>query len=174
MIDPRFPIGELRLQPMYSNQERQTNIELLRQAPAKLNAAVLGLSNDQLDTPYRDGGWTVRQVAHHVPDSHMNAYIRIKLALTEDKPVIKPYDEAAWALLSDTPQTPIEVSLALLEAVHTRWITIFESLEGADWQRQYLHPVNGPTSLEGTLAYYVWHGHHHIAHVTNLHKRSGW
>jgi hypothetical protein len=174
MTDPRFPIGELRLRPAYTADEHRENIELLRQIPANLKAAVSGVSKDQLDTPYREGGWTVRQVTHHVPDSHMNAYIRVKLALTEDKPVIKPYDEAAWALLADTPHTPVEVSLALLEAVHTRWLAIFASLEGADWKREYLHPVNGPTSIEGTLAYYVWHGQHHIAHITNLRQRNGW
>ncbi len=174
MPDLRYPIGEFRRQASYSPKERLENIELLRQAPVSLRSALVGLSDAQLDTPYREGGWTLRQVVHHIPDSHLNAYTRVKLALTEDKPVIKPYDETAWASLTDTQQTPLEVSVVLLEAIHTRWINIFQSLNESDWQRDYLHPVNGATSIEATLASYVWHGQHHIAHITQLRQRKGW
>jgi uncharacterized damage-inducible protein DinB len=174
MSDLRYPIGEFRRKSSYTPEEKHTNIALLKQAPGELRSALAGLSATQLDTPYREGGWTVRQVAHHVPDSHLNAYTRIKLALTEDKPVIKPYDEVAWATLADTQHTPLEVSLALLGAIHTRLAVILESLVEADWQREYLHPVNGATSIETTLASYVWHGQHHTAHITALRQRNGW
>jgi uncharacterized damage-inducible protein DinB len=174
MSNLRFPIGEFRRKANYSLEERRANIALFKQAPEALANALAGLSDAQLDTTYREGGWTVRQVAHHVPDSHLNAYTRVKLALTEDKPVIKPYDEVAWAKLADTQHAPLEVSLALLEAVHTRLVILFESLKDADWQREYLHPVNGPTSIETALASYVWHGQHHTAHITELRKRKGW
>ncbi|MGL4610329.1 MAG: YfiT family bacillithiol transferase [Trueperaceae bacterium] len=174
MSDLHYPIGEFQRQPGYNSEEKRKNIELFREVPSSLRAAVAGLSAQQLDTPYRDGGWTLRQVTHHLPDSHLNAYTRIKLALTEDNPVIKPYDEAAWALLADTKQTPLEISIALLEAIHTRLIAIFEALNENQWKRDYLHPVNGVTSIETTLASYVWHGQHHIAHITNLRQRRGW
>lgn len=174
MSDLRYPIGEFRRKSRYTSEERQVNIALLKQAPNALRSALAGLSAPQLDTPYREGGWTVRQVAHHLPDSHLNAYTRVKLALTEEKPVIKPYDETAWALLADTQYTHLEVSIVLLGAVHTRLAIIFESLEESDWQREYLHPVNGATSIEATLASYIWHGQHHIAHITNLRERKDW
>jgi hypothetical protein len=132
------------------------------------------LSTQQLDTPYREGGWTVRQVAHHVPDSHMNAYVRFKLALTEEDPVIKPYAEDRWARLGDTQATPIEVSLALLESLHSRWVGLLRSLRPEDWKRTFRHPELGLVSLEKNLAMYSWHGRHHVAHITELRKRMGW
>ena len=144
------------------------------EAPAKLRVAVAGLSNEQLDTPYRDGGWTVRQVIHHVPESHMNAYIRFKLALTENEPTIKPYDEAAWAETPDVRETPIEVSLALLENLHTRWVVLLKSLSDADFRRQFRHPELGVVPLEKNLALYAWHGNHHVAHITSLRERKQW
>lgn len=174
MSDLRYPIGEFQRQSNYTPEQRQGKIDLLKQAPQSLRAVLAGLSELQLDTPYRDGGWTVRQVAHHIPDSHLNAYTRVKLALTEDRPTIKPYDEGAWATLADTKRVPLEVSVALLEAVHTRLAAIFESLQEADWKREYLHPVNGATSIEATLASYVWHAQHHTAHIKNLRQRKGW
>jgi uncharacterized damage-inducible protein DinB len=174
MIDPRYPIGQFERQDQYSVQARLELIERLRQTPSSLHTALLGLDDAQQNTPYRDGGWTVRQVAHHVPDSHLNAYTRVKLALTEDRPIIKPYDEEAWAQLEDTKRVPLEVSVALLEAVHTRWVAIFQSLSEVQWKLEYLHPVNGAMSLEATLASYVWHGEHHIAQITALRQRQGW
>ena len=149
-------------------------ISEIERAPAALRAAVAGLSDAQLDTPYRDGGWTVRQVTHHVPDSHMNAYMRWKLALTEDEPTIKPYAEDRWAQLADTQSTPIEVSLVMLESLHDRWVRLLRSLGPSDWKRQFRHPEMGVVSLEKNLAMYAWHSKHHVAHVTELRKRMGW
>ena len=137
-------------------------------------AAKEGLTPQQLDTPYRDGGWTVRQVTHHVPESHMNAYIRFKLALTEDVPTIKPYAEDRWAQLADTQSTPIDVSLALLESLHTRWVRLLRSMTPDDWKKTFRHPELGLVPLEKNLAIYAWHGKHHVAHVTELRKRMGW
>jgi DinB superfamily len=132
------------------------------------------LNDAQLDTPYRDGGWTVRQVVHHVPESHMNAYIRFKLALTENEPTIKPYDEAAWAELSDVHETPIEVSLALVDNLHDRWVRVLRSMSDADFLKQFRHPELGVVSLEKNLALYAWHGKHHVAHIASLRDRKQW
>jgi len=132
------------------------------------------LTASQLDTPYRPGGWTVRQVVHHVPDSHLNAYVRFKLALTEDSPTIKPYDEAAWAKLADTAETPVEVSLQLLESLHARWVRLLESMTEADFARQFHHPESGTMSLDTYLSGYAWHCRHHVAHITQLRARMGW
>jgi hypothetical protein len=139
-----------------------------------LRAALNGLSEPQLDAPYRAGGWTVRQVVHHVPDSHLNAYVRFKLALTEYEPTIKPYAEDRWAELADTKSTPIEVSLVLLESLHDRWVRLLRSLSGEDWRRQFRHPELGVVPLEKNVALYAWHGKHHVAHVTQLRKRMNW
>lgn len=136
--------------------------------------AVQGLNEEQLDTPYRDGGWTLRQVVHHVPDSHLNAYTRIKLALTEPAPVIKPYDEAAWANLPDTRDVPIDVSLNLLDAVHTRWVALLHAMSDDDFRREYVHPETGRHNLDHLLALYAWHGPHHIAHITTTRQQMGW
>jgi uncharacterized damage-inducible protein DinB len=139
-----------------------------------LRAALRGLSDQQLDTPYRDGGWTLRQLAHHVPDSHMNAYIRCKLALTEYEPTIKPYMEDLWAELPDAKQAPIEMSLALLDSLHQRWMLMLRKLTEADFTRTFLHPELGAMSLEKNVALYAWHGRHHVAHVTSLREKMGW
>jgi hypothetical protein len=139
-----------------------------------LRAAVAGLTPQQLDTPYRPEGWSVRQVVHHVPESHMNAYIRFKLALTEDEPTVKPYDEAAWAKLPDVPGTPIETSLTLLEALHDRWVRVLRLLDDNSFKRTFHHPEIGVVTLERNLALYAWHGKHHAAHVTSLRDRMGW
>ena len=174
MTDPRYPIGKFHFEGPYSEDQRKALIGDIERAPAALRAAVSGLSPQQLDTPYRDGGWTVRQVIHHLPDSHMNAYVRWKLALTEDGPTIKPYAEDRWAQLADTQSTPVEVSLTLLDALHTRWVQLLRSLTPEDWNRQFRHPELGPVSLEKNLGIYAWHGKHHVAHVTELRKRMGW
>lgn len=173
MTDPRYPIGNFSYSGPPTAQQKQQFIADIEQTPARLRAAVAGLSEKQLDTPYRDGGWTVRQVAHHVPDSHMNAYIRFKLALTEDEPTIKPYMEDRWAKLRDS-QAPPEVSLVLLDCIHQRWVTILRSLSDDDWKRTFHHPELGVMSLEKTLAMYSWHGQHHVAHITTLRERMGW
>ena len=132
------------------------------------------LNDAQLDTPYREGGWTVRQVVHHVPDSHMNAYVRWKLALTEDQPTIKPYEEARWAELADTKSTPIDVSLALLDSLHDRWVRLLRSVKDSDFARTFRHPDHGVRTLDWMLLLYQWHGKHHTAHITQLRKQRGW
>jgi hypothetical protein len=136
--------------------------------------AVGGLSGGQLDTPYRPGGWTVRQLAHHVPDSHMNAYVRVKLALTENEPTIKPYEEQLWAELADSQATPVEVSLALLEFLHLRWDPLLRSLRPEDCARRLRHPANGIMTVDNVIHHYAWHGRHHVAHITSLRQREGW
>jgi len=152
---------------------RSAHIATLRLLPERLRAAVAGLNDAQLDTPYREGGWTVRQVVHHVADSHANGYTRFKLALTEDWPTIKPYDQAAWAELADS-KLPIDVSLALVTALHTRWVALLESLTGEDFQKGYMHPEDGRVNLAKGLAIYEWHSRHHTAHITSLRTRQGW
>jgi uncharacterized damage-inducible protein DinB len=174
MTDPRYPVGKFTYSGPPNQEQRSELIAAIEQTPKNLRAAVNGLSARQLDTPYRDGGWTVRQVAHHVPDSHMNAYIRFKLGLTEDEPTIKPYEEDRWAKLSDTQATPIEVSLALLDSLHDRWVRLLRSLSPDEWKRTFRHPEMGTMQLEKSLALYAWHGKHHVAHVTELRKRMGW
>jgi len=174
MIDLRYPIGKLSYDGPLTEDKKQKCLDDIAHTPANLRAAVSGLSQQQLDTPYRPDGWTVRQVVHHVPDSHMNAYIRFKLALTEEEPTIKPYAEDRWAVLADTPSTPIEVSLMLLESLHTRWMRLLGSLAAADWKRTFRHPELGLMTLEKNLALYAWHGRHHVAHVTELRKRMAW
>ena len=172
--DLRFPVGKFSPPADVTPQDRSRFIEEIAATPTRLRAAVAGLSPAQLDTPYRDGGWTVRQVVHHVPDSHLNAYIRFKLALTEDEPTIKPYFEDRWATLEDSRTTPIEVSLALLEALHTRWVILLRSMKAADFARPLNHPEMGRLNLDRMLALYAWHGRHHVAHVTSLRERMGW
>lgn len=167
----RYPVG--RFDPAAVDGSRASHIETLRQLPTRLEEAVDGLSGAQLDTPYREGGWTVRQVVHHVADSHANAYIRVKLALTEDTPAIKAYDEAAWARLPDS-ELPVQVPLNLIAALHTRLVALFESLEDSDWQRAFLHPERGRVTLAENLAIYAWHSRHHTAHITRLRARMGW
>ena len=174
MSDPRFPIGKFHYEGPPSEAARQAFIADIANAPATLRAALNGLSEPQLDAPYRAGGWTVRQVVHHVPDSHLNAYVRFKLALTEDEPTIKPYAEDRWAELEDTKSTPIEISLVLLESLHDRWVRLLRSLSGEDWRRQFRHPELGVVPLEKNVALYAWHGKHHVAHVTQLRKRMNW
>ena len=175
MIDDlRFPTGTFHFNPDVTPEIRRQSIAAIREAPSALRAAVGGLTEAQLNTPYREGGWTVRQVVHHVPESHMNAYIRFKLALTEDNPTIKPYDEDAWSKLGDVPRAPIETSLVLLDALHARWVTLLELLTPSDFERPLVHPDVGPMPLDRLLQMYAWHGRHHTAHVTSLRTREGW
>ena len=174
MTDLRFPIGKFTYNGPLTEEQKRTSLDQIAETPTKLRAAVKGLTEAQIDTPYRPGGWTVRQVIHHMPDSHLNAYVRFKLALTEDEPTIKPYAEDRWAELSDTKSTPIEVSLTLLESLHDRWVRLLRSLTPEDWKRTFRHPEMGPMTLEKTLALYAWHGTHHVAHVTALRERNGW
>lgn len=174
MSDPRFPIGKFHYEGTPSEEQRANFIDEIERTPAGMRAAVQGLSPQQLDTPYREGGWTVRQVVHHVPDSHMNSYIRFKLGLTEEEPTIKPYFEDRWAKLEDTRSTPIEVSLSMLELLHERWVRLLRSLQPEDWKRTFRHPEMGLMPLEKNLALYAWHGKHHTAHITELRKRMGW
>jgi hypothetical protein len=175
MTDFRFPIGEFQIESDdLTHEQRQRFIHQIAATPANMRFAVMGLSDEQLDTPYRPDGWTIRQVVHHVPDSHMNAYIRFKLALTEDNPTIKPYDEARCAALEDSRLAPIDASLNLLESLHQRWITLLMSLSPEDWTRSFQHPERGSVSLNMNLALYAWHGRHHVAHITSLRERMGW
>jgi uncharacterized damage-inducible protein DinB len=175
MIDDlRFPTGKFQFNPAVTPELRRQSIDAIRETPSALRAAVRGLSESQLNTPYREGGWTVRQVVHHVPESHMNAYIRFKLALTEDNPTIKPYNEDAWSKLADVPRTPVDTSLALLDALHARWVTLLETLKAPDFERPLVHPDIGPIALDRLLQMYAWHGRHHTAHVTTLRTREGW
>lgn len=174
MSDPRYPVGKFTYSNPPTDEQRKQMIDEIEQAPARLRAAVQDLSPQQLDTPYREGGWTVRQVAHHVPESHMNAYIRFNLALTEDEPTIKPYAEDRWAELPDVKSTPVEVSLALLDSLHDRWVRLLRAMKPDEWKRTFRHPELGIMPLEKNLALYSWHGRHHVAHVTDLRKRLGW
>ncbi len=172
--DLRYPVGEFRFPKSVSTGELATFIDQIAETPARMRAAVTGLNDAQLDTPYRPGGWTVRQLAHHVPDSHMNSYVRFRLALTEDEPVIKPYEEKLWAELADARSLPVEPSLVLLEALHARWVPLLRSLSESEWKRTFRHPELGLVSLENNAALYAWHGRHHVAHVTALRERMGW
>jgi hypothetical protein len=174
MTDLRYPIGKFHFDGPYTEEQKRKLIDQIAQTPASLRAAVKGLSAQQLDTPYRPEGWTVREVTHHVPDSHLNAYVRFKLALTEDEPTIKPYAEDRWARLADTEATPIEVSLALLDSLHDRWVRLMRSFKPEDWKRSFRHPELGLVSLEKNLAIYAWHGRHHVAHISSLRERNGW
>ena len=171
--DLRFPIGRFNPPAMSLPGVRAAHIQTLRLLPERLRAAVSGLNDSQLDTPYRDGGWTVRQVVHHVPDSHMNCYVRFKLALTEDWPTIKGYDEAAWAKLPDS-RMAVEVSLGLVATLHGRWVALLETLSEDDFQKGYEHPQMGRQNLAQVLALYDWHSRHHTAHITSLRARQGW
>lgn len=174
MEDLRYPIGRFTRPASLSEQQRQQAIDAIASTPANLRTAVRGLSDAQLATPYRPEGWTLKQLVHHIPDSHLNAYVRFKLALTEDTPTIKPYDEEKWALLHDTQETPVATSLTMLEALHDRWVRLMRGMSAADFHRPLIHPENGKMTLELMLAMYAWHGAHHVAHAANLRSRMGW
>jgi uncharacterized damage-inducible protein DinB len=175
MSDLRYPVGRFGVEGEITPARRESWIGEVAEAPGLLRAAVLGLSEEQFDTPYREDGWTVRQVVHHLPDSHLNAYVRFKLALTEENPTIRPYEEARWAELPDTARTQIGVSLMLLEALHRRWVVLLRALTEAQWARTLFHPESQQQfQLDALLAHYAWHGRHHVAHITALRDRMGW
>jgi hypothetical protein len=173
-VDLRYPIGTLQWKLVLTPEERQSAIQQIAEAPARLRAAVAGLTPEQMETPYRPGGWTVRQVVHHLPDSHMHAFLRFKLALTEDEPTIKPYAEAPTAELADSRELPAEVSLVLLDALHTRWVSLLRGMRPEEFARRLNHPENGILTLDALAAGYAWHGRHHVAHITSLRERMGW
>jgi hypothetical protein len=173
-MDLGYPIGKYEWRVSLTAAGRAEAISQIAETPRRLRGAVVRLSHEQFDTPYRPDGWTVRQVVHHLPDSHMNAYVRFKLALTEDEPAIKPYDEALLAKLADTRETPVEVSLALLEALHFRWDKLLRSMRPEDFARRLVHPERGMETLDGKVGEYAWHGRHHVAHITSLREREGW
>jgi hypothetical protein len=172
--DLKYPIGQPERHQHLTPEQRLPLIENIAQMPERLDAAVAGLNAAQIDTPYRPGGWTVRQVVHHLADSHMNAFVRFKLTLTEDAPTIKPYEEARWAETADAKTPPIELSLALLESLHARWMLLMRSLAPEDWSRKLTHPERGVVTLDENLCLYSWHCRHHVAHITALREREGW
>jgi hypothetical protein len=165
-MDVRYPIGTFQLEGDINKTLTNQWIEEIAILPYKLREAVSGLRDEQLDIPYREGGWKIRQVVHHIADSHMNAYIRFKLALTEDSPVIKPYEEGRWAELEDS-KLPVEVSLTLIESIHTRLVELLKSLNEEELKRTFVHPESGIVSVEKNIGLYAWHGNHHLAHITN-------
>jgi hypothetical protein len=175
MEELQYPIGRFKAPASYTDALLKGYINDIRHLPNLVEIAVQGLDAWQLDTPYRPGGWTVAQVVHHLADSHINAVTRFKLALTEEEPVIKPYDEAAWALLPDVSHTPVNVSITLLHALHNRWVQLLEHLSPAQWDRTFIHPEHGRSfGLKSIAATYAWHGKHHLAHIVHLKEREGW
>ena len=170
----RFPIGKYKIEAV-EVQDYPKLIDQLEELPGKVRAAVMGLTDEQLDTPYREGGWTLRQVVHHLPDSHLNAYMRFKLAITEDTPIIKPYEEGLWAECKEAKYGPLNDSLDLLDSLHRRWVAFLRTLKPEDFLRKYYHPAQEKNYvLSSVLGMYVWHGKHHLAHITETKKANGW
>jgi uncharacterized damage-inducible protein DinB len=174
MTDLQYPIGKFQRPSKFTDEDRQASIKQIEETPAALWSAVTGLSEEQLDTLYRDGGWTVRQVVHHVADSHLNAFVRFKLAMTEDQPAVKTYDQKRWAELPDAKTQPVVVSLNLVDSLHKRFVALLRSMSAADFARTMNHPELGIVPLDQYLAHYAWHGRHHVAHITSLRDRKGW
>lgn len=174
MEDHRFPLGPFEAPETFTPTLRSELIAQIDEAPRRLRAAVRRLSAEQLQTPYREGGWTLAQVVHHLPDSHMNAYIRFRLALTEPEPTIKPYAEARWAELPDAASSDVESSIKLLEGLHQRWVSLLRRITPEQWSLAFMHPERGRVTLERNLALYAWHGRHHVAHITRLRQRMAW
>jgi uncharacterized damage-inducible protein DinB len=170
----RFPVGGFVIDPAITDEKLRRWIAEMAQAPANLRAALAGLSDDQLNTPYREGGWTLRQVVHHLADAHINGFVRFKLALTEDTPLIKTYEETLWAETIDGREAPVELSLKLLEALHERWVILLNSLRETDFTHSFSHPQRGMMTIDKAIQLYAWHGVHHTAHVTGLRERKGW
>ena len=170
----QYPIGRFDWNGKLSKGDRSKWIRIIAATPSALRDAIAGLDEEQLDVPYREGGWTIRQVVHHYADDHLNSYVRFKLALTEQAPLIKGYAQTLWAELPDARSGPVSPSLQLLSALHLRWVTAWESLGDEDWQRTFVHPVRGPVSLDHLAALYAWHGLHHVAQITGLRERKGW
>jgi uncharacterized damage-inducible protein DinB len=173
-MDPRYPVGQFAMPAEITPATRKAAIDEIAAVPAKIRAAVGGLSDAQLDTPYREGGWTVRQVVHHVADSHINAYIRLRLALTENEPTVKPYEESVWAKLEDAAHAPVEVSLKLIEPLHDRWVRLLKTVTPEQFARPLRHPEHGLKNVDWLVFLYAWHGRHHTAHITELRKHKGW
>jgi hypothetical protein len=172
--DPRYPIGPFAPALPVTPEQRAAAVADIAALPARMRAAVAGMGDEQLDTPYREGGWTVRQVVHHVADSHLNAFVRLKLALTEDNPTIKPYDEKSWAALADA-RLPLDFSLTILDGLHARWIAVYDGMSSGQWNRTFVHPeIGGGLTLDWLAQNYGWHGRHHVAHITELRRRRGW
>ncbi|MGI8742726.1 MAG: YfiT family bacillithiol transferase [Bryobacteraceae bacterium] len=174
MEDLSYPIGKFHYAGEITDERRRELIDQIAETPAKLREAVAGLDDSQLDTPYRPGGWTVRQVVHHVPDSHLNSYVRFHLALTEEEPAVKGYDEKLWAALPDARTGPIAVSLALLDSLHERWVLLLRSMQPGQFARTFRHSDLGLVTLDRNVALYAWHGRHHVAHITGLRERMQW
>jgi len=172
--DPKYPIGRFQGEENLTDAGRNEMIDEIAALPATLGAAVAGFDEKKFDTPYREGGWTVRQLVHHIADSHINAYVRFKLALTEDEPTIKTYKQESWAEAADSRTAPAEVSLSLLDGVHRRWAILLRAMSAADFARKFNHPEHGKMTLERLLGLYAWHGRHHTAHITSLRERNGW
>jgi uncharacterized damage-inducible protein DinB len=172
--DPRYPIGRWKRSATIDKDERNSAIRDLAEMPELLRNALDGLGEEALTTPYREGGWTVRQLVHHIADSHMNAYVRVRLALTEDGPTISTYDEKAWAELHDSMSAPVEWSLELLESLHARWVMMLQSLSEEQWQRTFVHPDHGGQTVEVATTLYAWHSRHHVAHIAHLRAQKGW
>jgi hypothetical protein len=172
--DPRYPIGRPALPAVVDPDELKSAIRDLAEMPELLRNALDGLEEPQLATPYRAGGWTVRQLVHHIADSHMNAFIRVRLALTQEHPTIVPYDEKAWAELHDSISAPVEWSLELIESLHARWVMMLQVLTAADWKRTFVHPERGPQTVEMATLLYAWHSRHHVAHITHLRAERSW
>ncbi len=174
MSDPRYPIGPFQAGGALTPEERDALLQQIKEAPAKLREAVAGLDDAQLDTPYREGGWTVRQVVHHVIDSHVNAYVRLRWALTEEGPTVKGYEEKDWAQLPDASSAPVEISLNLLDALHVRWLVLWRAMREADFSRTWKGPDFGHLPVDDLVWLYAWHGRHHVAHITSLREKMGW
>jgi len=174
MSDIRYPVGTFDPKPTITDTDRQALINQIAWVPQKLREALRGLTDQRLDVPYREGGWTIRQQVHHLSDSHMNAYIRFKLAVTEENPTIKPYQEQLWAELDDSKLASPELSLVLMESLHSRWTMFLRSMKPEQFARTLIHPQNGPMNLDRVLQLYAWHGRHHVAHITAQRQRMGW
>ncbi|HTR80415.1 MAG TPA: putative metal-dependent hydrolase [Bacteroidota bacterium] len=174
MSDLRYPIGKFQPKEHIDDAARQEAIRHIAETPSNLKAAIKGLTEQQINTPYRDGGWTIRQVVHHLPDSHLNSYVRMRLALTENEPTIKPYEERLWAELYDAKNAPVAPSVQMLESLHERWVMLLRSLGPTDFSRTFRHPENGVRNIDWLLQLYSWHGRHHVAHITSLRERMKW
>ena len=174
MHDLRYPIGRFEHDGLISDELLSGWIDDIAALPERMRRAVEPLTDVQFDTPYRPNGWTIRQVVHHVPDSHINAYARWKLALTEEEPTIKPYDETAWAGLPDLGAVSVETNLRFLTVLHEKWVALLRAMNSSQHARRFLHPVNGPTRLDWNAGHYAWHGRHHLAHITSTIEREAW
>jgi hypothetical protein len=172
--DVRYPVGACEWPADITGEEKRRHLLDIAELPAKLREAVAGVAPQHLDIPYREGGWTIRQIVHHIPDSHMNSYVRFKLALTEDQPIIKPYDEKLWAEMAEARTAPIEMSLAMVDALHGRWSLMLQNMTDADFERSIIHSEIGALKLKSMVAGYGWHCRHHVAQIVATRRRMGW